>query len=144
MKTQLLSLVLLLASGGAQAIEKFNCLGTEPFWALELTDEGAFYSSMEGENVTYNVKYGAPEGTTMEYVMTVGGIAEAKVDQEHPSILIAFVSNLSGFIVGSQSVRPHCSDGMSDRDYPYSINMMIEGRFQTGCCYSTSKPFIGE
>jgi uncharacterized membrane protein len=126
----------------ANAIEAYRCVGTEPFWMLDMDDEGATFSPMDGTQETFNVTYRAPEGTTTSYVL----VADAWTGK---SKLTAFVSNGGGFIVADQKgrspgsdVRAYCSDGMSDWLYPFSVNMIVDDRALTGCCSSSTHPAI--
>lgn len=134
----------LAVSFNAYAVETYRCIGTEPFWALEMNDEGATLSAIGGKQETYNVTYRAPEGTTTSYVL----VADAWT---RDSSLTAFVANGLGFVIAdnaghtpgeARSLRAYCSDGMSDRLYPFSVNMIVDGRALTGCCSSTTQPAI--
>lgn len=95
------------------------CGGTEPFWSIRLTGDGAVYSDISG--------------TT--HVMTLG---DARISEGRPDFPVAIR-------VGSESasalsiIQPQsCGDGMSDRDYGYSLVQMLRTedgeRFMDGCC----------
>jgi hypothetical protein len=36
--------------------------------------------------------------------------------------------------------KAYCSDGMSERGFPLSIHLIVDGKPYTGCCASASNP----
>ena len=36
-----------------------------------------------------------------------------------------------------------CSDGMSDRTYPFTVTLQVSGEQRSGCAWTESKPFSG-
>lgn len=96
------------------------CGGTEPFWSLKLGQASAVYSDISG----------------MTFTMPMAG---STVAEGRPDFPVAMQHGGGGN--GSLSVvRPiRCSDGMSDRDYPYTLSFILQTtggrRFLEGCCH---------
>ncbi|WP_183456546.1 SH3 domain-containing protein [Microbulbifer rhizosphaerae] len=95
------------------------CAGTEPFWSLHIDRESVTYSAAGAEDRVMSVVKadgfaGAGPGTN--FVIASG----------EGSSITAVVSN------------QRCSDGMSDRDYPRRIDVVLSGADGvtglTGCC----------
>lgn len=123
MKAPIVLAALLLGLSGCDPVEKvrsapgptpipenFHALGTEPFWGLTVTGIQARYSTPEiTESVARDVVRSASAG-----VETVAGRL--------------------GEVPFKLTVRPErCSDGMSDRVYPFAAHLRIgESDFQ-GC-----------
>ena len=95
------------------------CSGTEPFWSMRLSQDDAVYSNIEGAI----------------YPMSIRGAQVAEGRPNFPVHIGYAGAGASGNVV----IAPEsCSDGMSDRDYPWRIELLLgtEGgrRFQLGCC----------
>jgi len=93
------------------------CRGTEPFWALEVTAEGATFSTPERGEVPLR-----PHGEVAGFT---GGVAAFDAGGETLDLTV---------------VRQACSDGMSDR--PYGLTAMVwnrGGTFLEGCCALSSR-----
>ncbi|MEX3316228.1 COG3650 family protein [Sulfitobacter sp. PS-8MA] len=95
-----------------------QCAGTEPFWSLEV----------EGATVSYRAIDAAPQG----YDIVQKGPAQGRRDSFH---LIA--ERAEGLAVGALSTEA-CSDGMSDRAYGLSIELLMKDatgwQHVSGCC----------
>ena len=100
--------------------ETINLVGTEPFWGGKVT----------GGSFTY---------TTPE-------------DSQGTAIMVSRFSGNNGLgfsgTYGDQpidlTVTPgECSDGMSDRTYPYVATLRVMGEQRTGCAWTTAQPFGG-
>ncbi len=99
--------------------------GTEPFWSLYFKDDHALRVSPEGEEILYYVKDGlAAQHSLEEVIVPVSPmVVEIQVTDEGMSVLADITI-----------IRETCSDGMSDRDYPYTISLDIEGgESMSGC-----------
>lgn len=96
---------------GATAIpETFHALGTEPFWGMTVTGIQARYSTPE-----------IPESVARDVVRSASAGVET-------------VSGRLGEVSFTLTVRPErCSDGMSDRVYPFAAHLRIGERDLTGC-----------
>lgn len=103
---------------GEQETIRFN--GTEPFWG----------GSAKGDRLTYTTPEDI-EGTTIavKRFSGQGGLG------------------LSGTLDGKgfdMTVTPGtCSDGMSDRSYPFTVTLRIGAETRNGCAWTDSQPFEG-
>ena len=94
--------------------------GTEPFWGGEAAGDSLTYKTPEN-----------PEGTTIpvERFAGRGGLS------------------LSGMLDGARfdmTVTPgECSDGMSDRTYPYTVTLAIGQQTRLGCGWTDAEPATG-
>ena len=95
-----------------------RCGGTEPFWDLEIGAASAKYNAMTGEMRDLSL-YSAQS---------------AAARRGFPYLLVLTEGDHSAQAL----IRPqHCSDGMSDRTYPYSIDLLLDGGMSgyiEGCC----------
>ncbi|MEE4152759.1 MAG: hypothetical protein V2I27_01220 [Erythrobacter sp.] len=103
-----------------------NLNGTEPFWSLaiapSIADEG------------YTATYSTPEdieGTSFAATRFAGnnGLGFSGALQEQP-VQIAITPG-------------ECSDGMSDRTYPYTASVRIGETLLEGCGSTSEEPFTG-
>lgn len=93
----------------------FRAVGTEPFWAVHVGDDRLRYLTPEdqqGESVPF-VREQTPKG---EMAVT------AEVDGK--------ALMLTGRI-------EECSDGMSDRVYPYTVTLRLGEDTEQGCAWSS-------
>jgi len=101
--------------------EGITTLGTEPFWNARI----------EGATLTYSTPEDL-DGTlvTIERFAGNGGLG------------------ISGELYGSPlqlAITPgQCSDGMSDRIYPYTATLSLGGENLLGCAYTDTQGFSGE
>lgn len=100
--------------------EVLNFTGTEPFWGGDI----------DGRTLTYKTPED-PDGQAImvERFAERGGIA------------------FSGLIDGAEfemMVTPlECSDGMSERTYPFTATLKIGEETRNGCAWSERSPFSG-
>lgn len=101
----------LTQDGKAIAANRLKAVGTEPFWGARI----------EGRCVTYLT----PENQTGTRVWTrFSGTRDAG----------AWLGSLGGKSFELRtSPSPACSDGMSDRQYPVAVTLMVNGERRTGC-----------
>jgi uncharacterized membrane protein len=98
--------------------EPLSCIGTEPFWGLQLQDSIGEVDTLEGDIIAINFHSAARAGGGAP-IWSLRG--ETKVTQ---SSAIAILERTNS-----------CSDGMSDLLYKYSIRLDVaEGPFFAGCC----------
>ena len=93
----------------------FRALGTEPFWAIHVGEERLRYMTPEdqqGQSIPFTREQTAQDRVTLS----------AELDGK-PLIL-------SGRI-------EECSDGMSDRVYPYAVTLQIGDEILQGCARPT-------
>lgn len=100
--------------------EVLRFLGNEPFWGGEVSGKTLTYKTPEDQDGT---------AITVERFAGRGGIA------------------FSGMLDGAafeMTVTPlECSDGMSDRTYPFTATLEIGEDKRNGCAWSEQHPFEG-
>ncbi|MUG93339.1 hypothetical protein F7734_13235 [Scytonema sp. UIC 10036] len=97
------------------AAERFNVVGTEPFWNVSVSKSGIVYSSPEVKKQTF--PYVAPlkaEGRPEDFVR----VYQLKGKGNNTLIL---------------KKADKCSDGMSDKEYPYSATLILGTKVLEGC-----------
>jgi uncharacterized membrane protein len=130
----------------AYAIEKMDCVGTEPFWNATLSDDQVAFE-VDGATRRYpSPKYSPAAGHSPNYVLSV----QAK---DRTSNLTAFTVNQTIMNVADKNGKPpsdrkeyesYCSDQMSALGFPYSIHLIVDHKIYTGCCWTRSNPRVGE
>lgn len=105
----------LLAATPAK-VEEFTAVGTEPFWSVTVSRNGIVYSTPDAKNIKY--PYTAPKAASSRPL----------------DLLRVYKLNgkTSGFLVIKKG---SCSDGMSDRVYPYDATVILGDRVLEGCAY---------
>ncbi len=100
------------------AAERLHFVGTEPFWAGDVAEGRLTYSTPE-----------QPDGTALpvERFAGRGGLS--------------FNGALAGSAFDMAVTQGACSDGMSDRTYPFSITLRIGADLRYGCGWTDAKPF---
>jgi uncharacterized membrane protein len=100
--------------------EVLRFTGTEPFWGGEVSGKTLTYTTPEDQDGTV---------IAVERFAGRGGIA------------------FSGLLDGTDfemTVTPlECSDGMSDRTYPFTVTLEIGEDKRNGCAWSEQHPFEG-
>jgi len=105
---------------GVAAGDTLRFTGTEPFWGGEIKGERMVWKTPEkpaGEAIAvarFNGRGGFSYSGTMEGVVFTLAIAPGK-----------------------------CSDGMSDRTYPFVATLQRGQEMRTGCAWSDAHPFQG-
>lgn len=92
-----------------------SCSGTEPFWALDIGTGSGTVFTLAGE---------ADQPLTVHTVTSAAG---------RPDKYGLVAGGPGGTLAGIVSVAI-CSDGMSDRTYGLSIDMIVGTRQYSGCC----------
>ena len=90
------------------------CIGTEPFWRLSILDAGQVEYEFADNGAKTDIEWSAPSRNVSD--MAYGF--------------------KSGHLTGVLE-RSTCQDGMSDRDYGWSLNLMLgleSKNLLTGCC----------
>jgi uncharacterized membrane protein len=108
-----IALLSLTLSMTAMADTNYSCLGTEPFWGLDIV----------GENVTFSNP--VLENSTVEQVSSRTTAAGVQED-------FAFVLTTENSI--SAISQTECSDGMSDEVYSHQIIYKNADSVLYGCC----------
>lgn len=100
--------------GPAETVE---FTGTEPFWGGKVTSTSLTYSTPE------NI-----DGATIavERFAGRGGISYSGTHEGAPFDMM---------------ITPgECSDGMTDRTYPYTVTLEVQGEQRRGCAWTEDKP----
>ena len=94
------------------------CSGTEPFWSLSVSGASARLASQ-----------GKPDRE-----LALGASSRA-AGRRYP-LRLSLRAGAEGGPWGDAVLEPRlCSDGMSDRTYPWSVSLLpAEGGLRTGCC----------
>ncbi|QYX55304.1 hypothetical protein K1T73_09245 [Roseovarius sp. SCSIO 43702] len=99
--------------------EGLDCGGTEPFWSLTLGTATAHFSD--------------PGGTELDLDMAGTQVAEGRL--AWPAYVALTAPDSSADVIVEARL---CSDGMSDRDYPWQVELLLtrsgETQFLSGCC----------
>lgn len=100
--------------------EVVNLTGTEPFWNVTITGQTARYSNPEH-----------PEGFDFTVTRFAGNGG------------LAFSGTLFAEPFTATLTPGQCSDGMSDRAYPYVATIALGEETLRGCGYTDRQPFTG-
>lgn len=100
--------------------ELLHFTGTEPFWGGEVAGGTLTYTTPEN-----------PEGWTI------------RVDRFAGRNGVSFTGTLEGKGLAAAVSPGECSDGMSDRVYPFNITLRIGEELRNGCAWSDVHPFTG-
>ncbi len=116
------------AFSGIASGEAISLSGTEPFWSAEIEGGTMRYMTIEDqEGVTFPVeRFAGNNGLSFSGRMT---------DR---------TSGSKGGATVDVAVTPgDCSDGMSDRTFPYVAPLVVGGETLQGCAYTDRQPFRG-
>lgn len=100
--------------------DTIHLTGTEPFWGGQITGDQATYSTPEN-----------PDGTQFPVERFAGNNG------------IGFSGELDGESFDLTVTPGDCSDGMSDRTYPYTTTLTIGSEMRRGCAWTDRQPFRG-
>ena len=100
--------------------EVVNLTGTEPFWNVAITGQTARYSNPEH-----------PEGFDFAVTRFAGNGG------------LSFSGTLFAERFTAALTPGQCSDGMSDRAYPYVATIALGEETLRGCGYTDRQPFTG-
>lgn len=110
------------SSGMDKAIEKgYNCIGTEPFWNVQVEKSGITFHLMGEEPVAYPFRPARKKGNSSVYETSAGNSRMAVTITEGA-----------------------CSDGMSDANYPYQVQVERDGQSYQGCAFLIGQNPMGE
>ncbi len=101
---------------GVDLTKPVRALGTEPFWAVELTGTEMVYSGLDRPEQRAPQPKAVVQGTTATFEGVTG----------------------AGTALSVMLAATECSDGMSDRTYPLSAIVKIGDETLTGCAASTA------
>lgn len=101
---------------GVDLDQPVRVLGTEPFWAVEITPQGLTYSGVDRPE-----QKAANPGPVLQ-----GALASWTARTEAGTPLVVTLT------------ATDCSDGMSDRTYPLAARVEIGGETLTGCAAASA------
>jgi uncharacterized membrane protein len=108
------------AYDGIAEDETLHFTGTEPFWGGQVAGSSLTYSTPENQ---------AGDAMEVERFAGRGGIS--------------FTGKLGGEEFVMMATPASCSDGMSDRIYPFTVTLKIGQDMRTGCGWTDRQPFEG-
>jgi uncharacterized membrane protein len=103
------------------ASEVITLTGTEPFWGVRIDGGQANYANPDH-----------PEGYDFAVSRFAGNNG------------LGFSGMMEGLSVTITLTPGQCSDGMSDRNYPYVATIALGEETLRGCGYTTGQPFTGD
>lgn len=95
--------------GGDALPQRITAIGTEPFWSFALDGSTLVFSEPEKQDRTAQARRTAIDGRTIIEAMAKGEPFRAEI------------------------TRAVCSDGMSDRTYPFAVTVVLGERKLHGC-----------
>lgn len=110
---------------GIDAAAEIFIGGTEPFWALDITPAGDAYTA----------RFSTPDdidGSSFTVSRFAGNNG------------VGFSGDLDGRAVHASLTPGDCSDGMSDRSYPFIATVALGDVTLYGCAHTSDEPFIGD
>ena len=105
---------------GIAANETIRFLGTEPFWGGESADGTLTYDTPENS-----------DGTMIAVERFAGNSG------------LSIAGELEGASFDMVVTPGECSDGMSDRSYPFVVTLQIGAETRFGCAWTERQPFTG-
>lgn len=100
--------------------DTIHLTGTEPFWGGTVENGRFIYTTPENQ---------AGEAIAVERFAGNSGLAFSGTRSGKPADLIV--------------TRGSCSDGMSDRTYPYTATLRLDAEQRSGCAWTDREPFAG-
>lgn len=105
---------------GIGADELVHFTGTEPFWG----------GRVSGQELTYTT----PENQTGDMIA---------VDRFAGRNGVSFSGELDGMPFVMAVTPGQCSDGMSDRTYPFTVTLQVNGELRKGCAWTDRQASAG-
>lgn len=96
-------------------------IGTEPFWGLTVSGNDATFSTPDNA-----------DGTQFEVNRFAGNNG------------LGITGTLDAVPFTATLTPGTCSDGMTDRAYPFTATVVLRGGTRQGCGYTSGQPFKGE
>lgn len=106
--------------GAIAADETIRFTGTEPFWGGTISAGEMVYSTPENQ-----------EGDTSAVRRFAGNNG------------LGFSGSLNGTPLDMTVTPGACSDGMSDRSYPFTVTLRLGDEQRSGCAWTDRTPFTG-
>ena len=106
--------------GGIAESEVLRLVGTEPFWGGQIAGGTLTYTTPENER-----------GAAIAVRRFAGRNG------------LSFSGALDGKPVDLSVTPGACSDGMSDRSFPFTVTLQLGAEMRQGCAWSDVHPFTG-
>ena len=100
--------------------ERLRFTGTEPFWGGEASGSELVYTTPEN-----------PDGSRVSVSRFAGNNG------------LSLSGKLGGQVFDMAVTEAPCSDGMSDRSYPFTVSLRLGGEERSGCAWTERRPFSG-
>jgi len=104
-----------LVAQNTTKIDEFTSVGTEPFWNVTVSKSGIIYSSPDAKKQTF------PYVTPIKATGRTADLVRVYRLQGKPNSML---------IIKKDST---CRDGMSDKQYPYSVTLILNNTVLEGC-----------
>ena len=113
---------------GIGPAEMITLGGTEPFWDVIVSpqNDGSYQATLK--------TFGYPDEA---------GERSLEVSRFAGNNGVSFSGDFEGKPVFIAITPGDCSDGMSDRSYPFAATVSLEGTTLLGCAYTDVSPFSG-
>ncbi len=108
------------AYAGIGPDETVEFTGTEPFWG----------GRTDGTRLTYRTPENI-DGTTFAVERFAGNSG------------VSYSGTFDGEAFDMTVTEGECSDGMSDRSFPFTVTLRIGEETRYGCAYTEARPFTG-
>ena len=105
---------------GISGDEVVHFTGTEPFWGGQVAGGSLTYTTPENQ-----------KGSTVAVSRFAGRNG------------VSFSGDLEGMPFVLAVTPGKCSDGMSDRSYPFAAMLQVKGEQRAGCAWTDKQPFTG-
>lgn len=102
--------------GDVDLNQPLRALGTEPFWAVEITAQNLTYTAVDAAEVQVPNPGPTVQGTTAVY---------AAAAPDGTALVVTLIAT-------------ECSDGMSDRVYPLTARVELGAQTLNGCAASVA------
>lgn len=107
------------AYSGIAEDEVIDFGGTEPFWGGTIEDGTMTYSTPDNIGSSFLVERFAGNNG------------------------LSFTGDMNGTSVTMTVTPGECSDGMSDRTYPFTVTLQLGDAVRNGCAHTDRQPFTG-
>ena len=107
--------------GGVDLSQPLRALGTEPFWSVEITKDAMVYTGVDRDEQRAGNPQPVVQGTTAVYTAAT---------DDGTAMVVTLIAT-------------ECSDGMSDRTYPFTATLLSGNGQRQGCGWTDSQPFTG-
>lgn len=90
--------------------------GTEPFWSLTVARPRSVYTSADGDTLVFDFKE-----------------ARTAIARQEEYLQVFELGNAQQLVLRKTSSNCPCSDGMSNKAYPYQATLMLAEKILEGC-----------